>query len=259
MPVLRLEKMLSGQIAELERSGRLKSPETVICGIFPASGGKGPRFLLKGHGDRQFLRMNSNGYLGLSLNAGVEQAEKAAVTRYGTGPGAVRFISGTWAPHIRLEQRLAEFHARAAAMLYSSAYATMMGILPSLITDKTAVISDELNHNCIINAIALARPAEKRIYRHLDMDDLELHLKAAAANCMRAIVVTDGVFSMRGDHAPLGKIRMLVDRYDPELERLEYRVEEPRKSPLRVARIFLSGRSARRLASMADMLPDQKC
>ena len=99
-------------------------------------------------------------------------------------------------------------------MLFSSAYATVMGVLPQLITDKTAVISDALNHNCIINAIALARPAEKRIYRHLDLDELEHHLASVAQTCARAIVVTDGVFSMRGDHAPLDAIAKLLAEFD---------------------------------------------
>jgi glycine C-acetyltransferase len=89
-----------------------------------------------------------------------------------------------------------------------------MGILPPLIGERTAVISDELNHNCIINAIALGRPHEKRIYRHLDMGELERHLSETARSCSRAIVVTDGIFSMRGDHAPLDRMRALVDRFD---------------------------------------------
>jgi len=109
---------------------------------------------------------------------------------------------------------LAAFHRRPAAMLYSSAYATMMGLVAPLVTDKTAVISDELNHNCIINAIALARPAEKHIYKHLDMSRLERALGLAAKTCSRAIVVTDGIFSMRGDHAPLDRIMTLVRSYD---------------------------------------------
>ena len=158
--------------------------------------------------------MNSNGYLGLALSSAVIRAEEEAVRRYGTGPGAVRFISGTWAPHTFLERRLATFHGREAAMIFSSAYATMMGILPPLITERTAVISDELNHNCIINAIALARPAEKHIYRHLDLVELDRQMAEAAKSYSRAIVVTDGVFSMRGDHAPLDAIREIVDRHD---------------------------------------------
>src|SRR5207245_1790032 len=137
---------------------------------------------------------------------------------YGTGPGAVRFISGTWSPHVALEQRLAAFHRRPAAMVFSSAYATVMGLVPPLVTEKTAVISDELNHNCIINAIALARPGEKHIYKHLDMGELERALAAAARTCTRAIVVTDGIFSMRGDHAPLDRIMELARAHDGAFE-----------------------------------------
>jgi glycine C-acetyltransferase len=214
MPARRLETALTARLQDLERSGRLKGAESVICGVVAPRNGKGPRYLLAGHGEREFLRMNSNGYLGLALCGAVEAAEEEAVRRYGTGPCAVRFISGTWAPHTALEHRLAAFHGREAVMILSSAYATMMGILPSLITDRTAVISDEFNHSCIINAIALARPAEKRIYRHLDLVELESHLVEAAKTCTRAIVVTDGVFSMRGDHAPLDAIRDIIDRHD---------------------------------------------
>lgn len=99
-------------------------------------------------------------------------------------------------------------------MLFSSAYATMMGLLPPLITADTAVISDELNHSCIINAIALARPKEKRIYRHLDLDELERQLASVAKTCTRALIVTDGVFSMRGDHAPLSDINKIAREFD---------------------------------------------
>lgn len=213
MPTQRLAPMLAARLAELEAAGRLKGEETVFCGVLPASGGKGPRYLVEGSA-KPFLRMNSNGYLGLSLRAEVIAAEEQAARRYGTGPGAVRFISGTWSPHVALEHRLAAFHDREAAMLFSSAYAAVMGTLVPLITDHTAVISDALNHSCIINAIALARPAEKRIFRHLDMAELESHLEAASARCSRAIIVTDGVFSMRGDHAPLARIIELAAAYD---------------------------------------------
>jgi glycine C-acetyltransferase len=215
MPMLRLETVLDTRLKELERSGRLKGEESVIAGVVPTGDGKGPRYLLQGHGDRPFLRMNSNSYLGLAVNAKLKAAEDEAVGRYGTGPGAVRFISGTWEPHVALERRLAAFHNRPAAMLFSSAYAAVMGILPPLISERTAVISDALNHNCIINAVALGRPAEKRIYRHLDMEELERHLAETARSCSRAIVVSDGVFSMRGDHAPLERMREIVDRFDP--------------------------------------------
>jgi len=214
MPTNRLTPILEARVDELRASGRLKGAEAVTVAVLPPASGRGPRFLIEGGGERPFLRMNSNSYLGLSLNTRVLAAEEEAVRRYGTGPGAVRFISGTWAPHVALERRLAKFHGREAGMLFSSAYATVMGVLPQLITDKTAVISDALNHNCIINAIALARPAEKRIYRHLDLDELEHHLASVAKTCARAIVVTDGVFSMRGDHAPLDAIAKLLAEFD---------------------------------------------
>jgi glycine C-acetyltransferase len=214
MPIQGLSQVLASKLDEMKQAGRRKGREAIIRGIVAAAPGKGRRYLLEGEGEKPFLRMNSNNYLGMSFRPEVVAAEEEAVRKFGTGPGAVRFISGTWLPHTLLEQRLARFHGREAAMLFSSAYATVMGILPPLITDKTAVISDELNHNCIINAIALARPAEKHIYRHLDMAGLEASLAAAGKTCTRAIIVTDGIFSMRGDHAPLDAIMALARTYD---------------------------------------------
>jgi len=214
MPYHHLEELLSAELAALEGAGRLKGKEAVIAGIVPPKDGKGLRYLLEGEGEKPFLRMNSNSYLGLPRVRALVEAEEAAVRAFGTGPGAVRFISGTWAPHVELERRLAAFHGREAAMIYNSAYATVMGVLPPLISPETAVISDELNHNCIINAMRLARPKEKYVYRHLDLNELEERLKEASGNCRRAIVVTDGIFSMRGDHAPLPGIVELARKYD---------------------------------------------
>jgi glycine C-acetyltransferase len=214
MPTDRLENLLAEEIARIEQSGARKGRELVITCVLPPKDGQGPRYLLEGEGDRPFLRMNSNGYLGMALRHEVVAAEESAVRTFGTGPGAVRFISGTFKPHVELEARLAAFHGREAGMLFSSAYAAVMGVLVSLITPETAVISDALNHNCIINAIRLAQPKEKHVYRHLDMRELERCVEQAAQNCRRAIIVTDGVFSMRGDHAPLSAIQDLARRYD---------------------------------------------
>ncbi|OOO02653.1 MAG: 2-amino-3-ketobutyrate coenzyme A ligase [Chromatiales bacterium USCg_Taylor] len=102
--------------------------------------------------------MNSNAYLGMALREEVIAAEEHAVRAFGAGPGAVRFISGTYAPHVELERRLAAFHGREAALVFSSAYATVMGVLPVLVTPDTAIISDALNHNCIINAAPSRSP-----------------------------------------------------------------------------------------------------
>jgi glycine C-acetyltransferase len=214
MPHDRLQQTLRAELAKLDSEGRRKGAETAIAGVLPAKDGKGPRYLIAGAGDKPFLRMNANNYLGLSLQQAVVAAEDEGVRRFGTGPGAVRFIGGTWAPHLLLEQRLAGFHRRDGAIVFSSAYAAMMGTLPGLVTPETAVISDALNHNCIINAIRLARPKQRFVYPHLDLAALEQQLGEAAASSQRAIVVTDGIFSMRGDHAPLDAIAALAKKYD---------------------------------------------
>jgi glycine C-acetyltransferase len=216
MPHDRFLQALSAEVDTLRERGTAKGDEAVIAEVLPAAGERGPRYLLEGHGDKPFLKMNSNNYLGMSLRREVIEAEEAATAAFGAGPGAVRFISGTYRQHVELERQLAAFHRREAAMLFSSAYATTLGVLVPLITAETVIISDELNHNCIINAMRLARPKDKQIYRHVDMADLEAKLAAAAGSGQfrRAIVVTDGIFSMRGDWAPLPRIQDLAERFD---------------------------------------------
>lgn len=216
MSVNRFEQKLMEKLTDLETKGTLKGREMIITSIKPPEGDKGPRYLLQGHGDQEFIRMNSNAYLGLSRHPALVQAEEDAARLYGTGPGAVRFISGTFIPHVQLEKRLADFHAREDAMIFSSAYATIMGALPALIDPETAVISDALNHNCIINAIRLARPKVKAVYDHLDMSDLEAKIKTAMDQARRVLIVTDGIFSMRGDYAPLDIIGDMAARYSPK-------------------------------------------
>jgi glycine C-acetyltransferase len=160
--------------------------------------------------------MNSNSYLGMSLREEIIQEEEKVAKEYGVGPGAVRFISGTFQPHRELERKLAKFHQRDDAMLFSSAYSTVVGILTPLITSDTIVISDELNHNCIINALRLSRPKDKKIYKHLNMNDLEDKIKESIGQVKRLIIVTDGIFSMRGDYAPLDIVSNLSKKYDKE-------------------------------------------
>ncbi|HYN20372.1 MAG TPA: aminotransferase class I/II-fold pyridoxal phosphate-dependent enzyme [Thermoanaerobaculia bacterium] len=216
MPHDRFHQALSGELDALRERGTLKGAETVIAKVLAADGQKGPRYLLEGEGDKPFLKMNSNNYLGMSLCREVIEAEEHTTAEYGAGPGAVRFISGSYRQHVELERRLAAFHGREAAMIFSSAYATTLGVLVPLSTAETVLISDELNHNCIINAMRLARPKDKQVYRHLDYADLEAKLAGAAGQVRRAIVVTDGIFSMRGDHADLPKILELAERFDRE-------------------------------------------
>ena len=218
MAVKKLEQVLIERLNELKEKGTLKGKEMVITGVKPAEYKKGPRFFIEGRGEKEFLRMNSNSYLGMSLQKEIIEAEEEAAKRYGAGPGAVRFISGTYQPHIELEKKLARFHNRESAMIFSSAYAAVMGILAPLIDNKTIVISDELNHNCIINAIRLSRPTIKEIYKHLDMTDLEYRIKNAIGKGRRVLIITDGIFSMRGDYAPLDIIVEIAKRCDPEFE-----------------------------------------
>lgn len=218
MPVDRLSPLLADHVAALAEQGTAKGAESVVREVIPAAEGRGPRFLLDGEGDRPFLRMNSNSYLGMGLAAEVVAAEEEASRRFGAGPGAVRFISGTYRPHVELETRLADFHRREAAMIFSSAYATVVSVLVPLVSDATVVISDELNHNSIINALRLSRPADKAIYPHNDVAGLERQLEAFAGKARRALVVTDGVFSMRGDQAPLPEIVEAARHFDGRYE-----------------------------------------
>jgi glycine C-acetyltransferase len=146
------------------------------------------------------------------------RAEEEATRRFGAGPGAVRFISGTYDAHVRLERRLAAFHGREAAMVFSSAYASVVSTIVPLVTPETVLISDELNHNCIINAMRLARPAGKDVYGHLDLVELDARLTEWKGKAKRALVVTDGIFSMRGDHAPLDEIVAICRAHDDDYQ-----------------------------------------
>jgi glycine C-acetyltransferase len=214
MPHDRLHATLDAHVAELDQAGTAKGTEFVVREALPPTEARGPRFLLEGHGERTFLRFNSNSYLGLSFRSRIIEAEEEGARAFGAGPGAVRFISGTYAAHRALEERLAAFHGREAAIVFSSAYAAVLGTLVPLITPETVVISDALNHNCIINAMRLARPAAKVIYPHLDLEALEAGLREHEGKARRALIVTDGIFSMRGDHAPLDEIMALARAHD---------------------------------------------
>ncbi len=214
MPLDRLTEVLGEHVRKLEEMGTAKGAEAVVTAVEPPSGERGPRVRLEGEGDRRFIRMNSNSYLGMSLRPEVIAAEEMETRASGAGPGAVRFISGTYTAHVELERRLAEFHRREKAMIYSSAYSAVVGSLVPLITSETVVISDELNHNCIIDAVRLSRPHSKVVYPHLDMRALDKSLTDAAGGARRAIIVTDGIFSMRGDHAPVDEIMEIAQRHD---------------------------------------------
>lgn len=219
MPLNRFVQNLKAEIGMLEAGGIAKGDELIVTEVIPPRHGQGPRFKLQGFGDQEFLRMNSNSYLGMSFRKDVIKAEEQAVHRYGVGPGAVRFISGTYDVHVELEKRLAAFHGREACMITSSAYSSVLGVIASLTTSETIIISDELNHNCIINGMRLARPRDKKVYKHLNLYDLEECIKESVGRCEHLLVITDGVFSMRGVYAPLDRICEVVLKYNDKFPR----------------------------------------
>src|SRR5688572_1739106 len=121
MPLDRISKVMKAQVKSLEEAGTAKGHEAVVTAVLPPTKERGPRFLLEGPGQREFLRLNSNSYLGMGLRKEVIKAEEEGTQEFGAGPGAVRFISGSYAPHVALERRLARFHGREAGMVFSSA------------------------------------------------------------------------------------------------------------------------------------------
>lgn len=218
MPFDRLADALDAHVSILHEQGIAKGKETVVTGVCRARGDRGPRFLLEGQGKKEFIRMNSNSYLGLGLHPAVIQAEEAGSALFGAGPGAVRFISGSYSVHVDLERELAAFHNREAAMVFSSAYGTIVSVLTAMTTADTVLVSDELNHNCIINAMRMCRPGGKVVYPHLDVEALDRALAEWAGKVRRALIVTDGIFSMRGDHAPVDEIMEVARRHDEAYE-----------------------------------------
>jgi len=215
MSLEKLGPALKSEVTALEREGRAKAPERVIVGYLPPAGGRGPRYRLQGS-SLDFLRMNSNSYLSLSNHPALLEAADEASRRFGAGPGAVRFIDGTCTEHVALEARIARFVDRPAARIFNSAYTSVLGLAMTLSGPDTYWIGDELNHNCIIRAMRIANvPKEQRaVFRHNDVDDLAAHLDRVPAGVGRVLVIFDGIFSMRGDNAPLDAIAALVARHD---------------------------------------------
>ncbi len=170
-------------------------------------GPQGPRVLLDG---AEVLLLCSNNYLGFADHPRVRQAAAEAAERFGAGAGASRLISGDMQLHRKLEQRLAEFEGSEAALLFGSGYLANTGTVAALAGAGEIVFSDELNHASIIDGCRLAK-AETFVYRHCDLDHLAWGLEQAAGRA--ALIVTDGVFSMDGDVAPLPELVDLARRH----------------------------------------------
>jgi len=162
---------------------------------------------------KRVLNFCSNNYLGLANHPQLVKAAKEAVDKYGIGPAAVRTIAGTMDVHIELERRLAAFKGVEAAINFQSGFTANLATIPALVGKEDAIISDELNHASIIDGSRLSGAKILR-YRHCDPDDLEQVLRTQRAEFKRALVITDGVFSMDGDIAPLDKIYEVCQKYE---------------------------------------------
>ncbi len=171
------------------------------------SGPQGPRVVLDG---KPVLLLCSNNYLGLADHPRVRESAADAAMRWGVGAGASRLVSGTMTIHRRLEERLAAFKGTEAAILFGSGYLANVGVVSSLAGPGEVVFSDELNHASIVDGCRLAR-AETFVYDHCDLDHLEWGLREASGR--GAVIVTDSVFSMDGDVAPLAGLLELARRH----------------------------------------------
>ena len=192
---------IEDRLAEIRNRGLYRRMRCV-------SGPQGPRVLLDG---KPVLLLCSNNYLGLADHPRVREAAAEAAMRYGASAGASRLVSGNMTIHRRLEEQLAGFEGSDACLLFGSGYLANAGVVSALAREGDVVFSDALNHASIIDGCRLAR-AETLVYRHLDIDHLEWGLRQAEGR--GALIVTDGVFSMDGDVAPLAEIVELAQRHD---------------------------------------------
>lgn len=191
------------ELEELERTGMRRTLRTVD--------GVGPRAVVDG---REVLLLCSNNYLGLAGHPALIEAAAAATRRYGAGSGASRLVSGTLPPHVALEERLAAFKGSEAALLFNSGYAANTGILQGLFGPDDTIFSDALNHASLIDGCRLSR-ARTLVYPHADTAALAgLLAREAPHRRGRWLIVSDGVFSMDGDIAPLAELCRLKEAYD---------------------------------------------
>lgn len=211
---------LKSEVERIDSAATSKRHERVISGF------RAGRALID---DKEYLVFNSNDYLGLRHRPQLHQAEVEAGASYGAGPGAVRFISGSLMIHRQLEKQLADFHGRSDGMIFSSAFAANLAVLfcllagqnkDSLVDSDVVVVSDALNHRSIIDGIRLANlPKQQRlVYDHGQSQSLRAQLDSVVGKYSRALVVTDGIFSMVGAVAPLKELRQVVDEYDGKFE-----------------------------------------
>jgi len=203
----RLRQELAAELDALRAAGTYKHFNTLLTP-------QGPVVEMEGRGE--VLVLSSNNYLGFAAHPEVIRAGIEGLERYGAGTASVRFICGTFAAHHELERELADFAGTEAALTYGSCWNANEAVIPSLSDGRTVILSDELNHASIVDAIRLARPHRKAVYRHSDVGALRAELQACDPG-QRKLIVTDGVFSMEGDLARIPELLELARAHDAVL------------------------------------------
>ncbi|WP_309720860.1 glycine C-acetyltransferase [Armatimonas sp.] len=199
-----LQDFLNGQLDTLHAEHLYKPLTTVTSAV-------GARVKIAGS-DRELINLSSNNYLGLAGDTRLRQAASEAALAIGAGGGAVRPIIGNLQLHNDLEKLIAEFKHVEDVLVFQSGFTANAGTIPTITDADDQIITDSLNHASIIDGCRLSK-AKRAIYQHCDMDSLEEALKAAMG-AKKRLVITDGVFSMDGDVAPLDKICALAEQYD---------------------------------------------
>jgi 8-amino-7-oxononanoate synthase len=195
-------KEFNGILLNLREKGLLRKPVT-------ADSTSGSEIIIRG---KRYANFSSNDYLGLSGHPLIVESAIKAAEKYGFGAGSSRLLSGTHILHRKLEKRIAKFKKTGAALLFNTGYSANTGIIPAIANAETVIFSDKLNHASIIDGIRLSK-AKIKIYKHRDIDHLEKLLKKYPPSKQK-LIITDTVFSMDGDIAPLGEIAALSIKYD---------------------------------------------
>ncbi|MEP6756796.1 MAG: aminotransferase class I/II-fold pyridoxal phosphate-dependent enzyme, partial [Chthonomonadales bacterium] len=200
-----LQNWLADQLGDLKAQSLYRP----LVDLQSAQGG---RITVNG---KSVVNLSSNNYLGFADHPKLKQASVDAINKWGVGAGAVRTIIGTMSIHEELERRIAEFKHVESAIVFQSGFTANAGTIPTILTREDSIVSDELNHASIIDGCRLAGlPSEQRpVYKHKDLDSLEDCLKRMSGYKKR-LIITDGVFSMDGDIAPLPGICALAEQYD---------------------------------------------
>ncbi|HOY25697.1 MAG TPA: glycine C-acetyltransferase [Mesotoga sp.] len=195
--------VLKDEMRELEEKGLLVKIRTL----------ESPQGAWLNVDGRKVLNMCSNNYLGLCFDEELKQAAIEGIKKWGVGPGAVRSIAGTLELHNELERELAQFKKVEATLVVQSGFNANQAVIGPIVSEEDAILSDELNHASIIDGVRLTK-AKRYVWKHKDVADLEEQLKAAKADgARRMLIITDGVFSMDGDLAPLPEIVEKAEKY----------------------------------------------